>query len=294
VQSHGINDRELHEGEMKSSKRSGPLVIIGGAEDKEEDGTILKSFVRLAGGKKSNIVVIAVASDSPSQVGKHYVQVFKRLGAGKATLLNISAREDANAPAAVGAINNATAVFFTGGTQLRITQLLGGTTLDTALHNAHENGLVLAGTSAGAAMMSSVMIIGSIPGASFRMGNVELGPGMEFISGVLIDQHFEQRGRLRRLLSAIAQYPRDLGIGIDENTAAIVRDGVMEVVGEGCITIVDAGGLTFTNIKELEKNEILTLCGIQVHILANGYQFDLRNRCPVIETATKQGRGKME
>jgi cyanophycinase len=104
---------------------------------------------------------------------------------------------------------------------------------------------------------------------------------MEFISGVLIDQHFEERGRLRRLLSAIAQYPRDLGVGIDEDTAAVVRDGMLEVVGTGCVTIVDAGGLTFTNITQLKKNDILTMCGIQIHILAEGFCFDIKNRQPL-------------
>jgi cyanophycinase len=264
---------------MKSGKGPGPLVIIGGAEDKDGSSSVLDQFVTLAGGAKSDLVVIAVASDYPTQVGQK--EVFKRLGSKKVTLLDIKAREDANAPKAVEAIEKASGVFFTGGTQVRITRQLGGTAVDTALHKRHEEGLVLGGTSAGAAMMSSVMIIGSAPGKSFRLGSVELGPGMEFISGVLIDQHFEERGRLRRLLSAIAQYPRDLGVGIDEDTAAVVRDGVLEVFGTGCVTIVDAGGLTFTNITQLKKNDILTMCGIQIHILAEGFCFDIKNRQPL-------------
>jgi cyanophycinase len=268
---------------MKSSKGPGPLVIIGGAEDKDGDSSILREFVHLAGDSKSNIVVIAVASDHPSRVGQRYIDVFKKLGSKKVTLLDISSREDASAPEAVSSIEKATGVFFTGGTQVRITRLLGGTPVDTALHRRHEEGIVLGGTSAGAAMMSTIMITGSMPEKSFRLGIVELGPGMEFISGVLIDQHFAERGRLRRLLSAIAQYPRDLGLGIDENTAAVVKDGILEVLGTGCVSIIDAGGLTFTNITQLKKNDILTLCGIKIHILAEGFRFDLRNREPLIE-----------
>jgi cyanophycinase len=267
---------------MKSANPPGPLVIIGGAEDKTEASSILREFVSLAGGAKSNIVVIAVASDYPSQVGETYVKTFKKLGAKKVTVLDIRRREDANEEQAVDAIRKATGVFFTGGTQLRITRQLGGTAVDTELHRRHEDGLVLGGTSAGAAMMSSIMITGGIESKSFRLGMVELGPGMEFVSGVLIDQHFEERGRLRRLLSAIAQYPRDLGVGIDEDTAAIVRDGILEVKGTGCVTVVDAGGLTFTNITQLKKNDILTMCGIKVHILADGFRFDLKNREPIL------------
>jgi cyanophycinase len=277
---------------MKSANSPGPLVIIGGAEDKAEECSILREFVALSGGAKSNIVVIAVASDYPSQVGEKYVETFKRLGAKKVTVLDIRRREDANQDLAVESISKATGVFFTGGTQLRITRQLGGTAVDTELHRRHEEGLVLGGTSAGAAMMSSIMITGGIPSKSFRLGMVELGPGMEFISGVLIDQHFEERGRLRRLLSAIAQYPRDLGIGIDEDTAAIVRDGIMEVKGSGCVTIVDAGGLTFTNITQLKKNDILTMCGIKVHILADGFRFDLKNREPILPKPRDRGAQK--
>jgi len=265
------------------SQASGRLVIIGGAEDKEGERAILKEFVRLSGGEAARVVVIAVASDDPSALGARYIEVFKRLGVEEARYLDISSREDANDPSAVEAIQGASGIFFTGGTQLRITRLLGGTKIDTALHKLHEEGLVLAGTSAGAAMMSSVMIVGGISSAPIRVGIVELGPGMEFVSGVLIDQHFEQRGRLRRLLSAVAQYPRDLGVGIDEDTAIVVSEHQFEVIGEGSVTVIDAGALTYTNLLGLNKNDLLALCGVKIHILPAGYGFDLRNRAPIIK-----------
>jgi len=259
------------------------LIIIGGAEDKDGECRILKEFVELSGGEAARTVVIAVASDDPSALGARYIEVFKRLGAAEARYLNISTRQDANDPEAVQAIKSASGVFFTGGTQLRITRLLGGTKIDTALHKLHEEGLVLAGTSAGAAMMSSVMIVGGGSSAPIRVGIVELGPGMEFVSGVLIDQHFEQRGRLRRLLSAVAQYPRDLGVGIDEDTAIVVSDHRFEVIGEGSVTVIDAGALTYTNLLGLHKNDLLALCGVKIHILPAGYGFDLQNRLPLIK-----------
>jgi len=137
---------------------------------------------------------------------------------------------------------------------------------------------VLGGTSAGASMMSSTMIVGGMPETTLRLGIVELGPGMEFIPGVLIDQHFEERGRLRRLLSAVAQHPHQLGLGIDEDTALVVSEGQFEVIGEGTVTVIDAGALIYTNLSELKKNEILALSGIRLHIFPAGYRFDMQRR----------------
>ncbi len=271
---------------MVNKQHSGPLIIIGGAEDKTNDSEILRRFVELAGGPRARLVVIAVASEYPEEVAAIYVDIFERLGAESVRQLGVSNRRHAGNPSAIEAIEKATGVFFTGGNQERITSLLGGTKLDTVLHRRHEEGLVLAGTSAGAAMMSSVMIVGGLMENFFRVGIVALSAGMEFISGVLIDQHFEQRGRLRRLLSAVAQHPHDIGLGVDENTAGVVIDGILEVIGENTVTIVDAGELSFTNLPNLEENDILTLCGVKIHILARGYRFDLRNREPLVEQQT--------
>lgn len=268
---------------MTQAGNAGPLVIIGGSEDQREDRKILHEFVNLSGGPNASIVVITVASELQEEVGSRYVEVFKRLGSNKVRALTINKRGNANTRSAIEAIENATGVFFTGGNQLRITRLLGGTKLDTALHRKHDKGLVLAGTSAGAAMMSTVMVTGGRAETAFRVGIVELNSGMGFINGVLIDQHFEERGRLRRLLLAVAQYPHEIGLGIDENTAIIVRDQEFEVLGQGSVTVVDAGGMTYTNLPSLKNDDILTLCGVKIHILSEGYHFDLRNRVPLIE-----------
>ena len=276
----------------KSGAASGSLVIIGGSEDHFNERKILREFVRRAGESNAKIVVVTVASEAQSEVGDRYAEVFRSLKVNEVRALKINKRADANARSAVEMIERATGVFFTGGNQLRITRLLGGTKLDTMLHRRNEEGLVLAGTSAGAAMMSTVMITGGKPDTAFRIGIVELSPGMGFIGGVLIDQHFEERGRLRRLLLAVAQYPQEIGLGIDENTAVICYDQEFEVLGQGSVTVIDAGGMSYTNLESLSKDDILTLCGVKIHILSEGYRFDLRNREPLIEAEAETQKSK--
>jgi cyanophycinase len=256
----------------------GPIVAIGGAEDKRQERAILSEFVRLAGGQSARIFVVPIASRTPLQTGGRYVDVFMGLGADEAEVIDVACRSEANDPDLVARLDEATAVFFTGGDQFRITSLLGGTRLDEALHRRRDQGLVLGGTSAGAAMLSSTMIVSGIPEATLRVGMVELGPGMDFLRGVIIDQHFEERGRLRRLLSAVAQYPHEIGMGIDEDTAIVVRGGEARVIGSGSVTVVDASALVYTNLPDLDRNgnDVLALSGITLHVLPTGYAFDLK------------------
>jgi cyanophycinase len=269
---------------VKKKRQEGTLVIIGGAENRTLDGSILREFVRLSGGLKAKIFVSAVASGYPIETATSYLQIFRELGVEAVEALDITEREHGNDKRILELVGGATGVFFTGGSQTRITQILGGTNLDDLLHERYENeGLIVAGTSAGAAMMSHIMIAGGKPESAYHFGKVELSPGMNFVSGVLIDQHFEQRGRLRRLLAAVAQYPRDLGIGIDEDTAIIVENDVLRVIGEGSVTIIDAGDISYTNLAHLNKNDMLTIFGVKVHILAAGYRFDLANWKPLVD-----------
>ena len=267
----------------KAERGAGRLVVIGGAEDREAECGVLREFVRLAGGARARLVIISVASDAPEEVAGLYEKTFRRLGVRQVRALDVAGREAANAGESVAAVEAATGVFFTGGNQLRITRLVGGTRLDTALHRRREEGMVLAGTSAGAAMMSSVMIVGSAPTMTLRAGMVELGSGLGFLPGVLIDQHFEQRGRLRRLLAAIAQHPHELGVGVDEDTALVVDGHAFEVFGTGSVTVIDAGGLTHTNLGEAERHDLLAICGVRIHVLPAGYRFDLRDRAPLLD-----------
>ena len=270
---------------MRPRIERGPVVIIGGAEDREGGAEILREFVRLAGGARARIGVIAAASEIASEIAADYVALFRRLGAARARDLKIDSPRDADRAATLGSVADSTGVFFTGGNQLRLTQTLGGTKLDALLRGRHAGGMALAGTSAGAAVMSDVMIAGGPPTSSLRVGSVELSPGLGYVPGVLVDQHFEERGRLRRLLSAVAQHPEDLGLGIDENTAAVVEGTRFRVAGAGTVTVIDASCLTHTNLAGLAGGELLAICGVNVHVLPAGYGFDLRGRTPVTPAA---------
>ena len=272
--------------------KSGPgaLVIIGGAEDKTGEMKILREFVQLAGGEKARIVVVTVATETPLEVGAEYIDVFERIGVTDVRTFDVSTRSAANRSSACKAVEEASGVFFTGGEQIRITELLGGTQMDAALHTAHERGLTLAGTSAGASMMSSTMIVEGAAETNPRLGIVQMAPGMEFIDGVVIDQHFAQRGRLGRLLSAVAQYPHHLGLGIDEDTAVIVRDNEFVVIGRGAVSVVDAGALSYSNLAELRHNDAMVLCGVKLHILPAQYRFDLRARAQITGKQTGSGQ----
>jgi cyanophycinase len=267
---------------MRTAATPGPLVIIGGAEDKKGTCGILRELVRLAGAAKARIVVLTVASEAPTEVGELYREVFQRLGARQVQVLDVRQRDQANDPALLEAIEKATAVFFTGGEQMRITNLLGGTPADRMLRHRHEQGMVLGGTSAGAAMMSGTMIVQGLSEATPRVGNVKIGPGMEFLHGVMIDQHFGQRGRSGRLLTALAQYPHQLGIGIDENTALVVRGDEFEVIGCGAVTVFDAGDATYNDVLERQESQHVALCNVKLHVLTAGLRFNLVDRTPIL------------
>ncbi len=248
------------------------LLIIGGAERR---GTaILARFVELAGGPAADIVVLATASRDPDILETEYVSAFTGLGAGTVRALRAGTRAEAADPAALA---GATGVFFTGGDQRRITSILGGTALDSTLQARVADGsLVLGGTSAGAAMMSGTMIVGGDePGVTTTA--VRTAPGLELLPGVLIDMHFAERGRLNRLLSAVALYPHELGLGIDEDTAILTDGDWFEVLGRGSVTVVDAG--CAADIRVPDEGPI-AIAGARIHVLPAGFTFHLTGRRP--------------
>lgn len=261
----------------------GQLIIIGGAEDKEGDCKILREFVRRAGGLQARVVVMTVATGLPGEVGETYLNVFERLGVEDVRVVDTATREDASNPKAIADIEQATGIFFTGGNQARITECIKDTELDVALHKRFADGAVIAGTSAGAAMMPDTMIVEGESESNPKLETVRMDRGMGFFPGVVIDQHFAQRGRLGRLLSAVAQQPAVLGFGIDENTAIAINSHEVEVIGESSITIVDVSGLTHNNVEQLLKDEALALCGVKLHILPHGYRFNLDTRSCICE-----------
>ena len=268
---------------MADNANPGQLVIIGGAEEKEGECKVLREFVRRAGGTKAKVLIMTAATELPREVGEDYTKIFEKLGAEEVRIIDTVSREDAGSQTFIDAVENATGVFFTGGDQARITSIIKDTPLDQAIHKRYNEGIVVGGTSAGAAMMPDVMIVEGDSQTNPRVEVVEMGPGMGFLPGIVVDQHFSQRGRLGRLIAALAQQPAVLGLGIDENTAVVVNGDEFEVVGEGCITIVDVAEITHCNVDELLKDEALAICGAKLHILPNGYRFDLKKRKPILD-----------
>ncbi|MBI5848518.1 MAG: cyanophycinase [Nitrospirae bacterium] len=267
---------------MKLEAPRGRLLAIGGHEDKGAKCEILKEFVRLAKGKAS-LVVMTIAAKNAKELGKEYARVFRNFGVKDITVVDISTREDTHTKKSVLAIEKATGVFFTGGDALDVTGLLGGTEIDRLLHKRYEEGMILGGTSAGAAMMSHAIIIDGESDANPRLSDVQIAPGEEFIMGAIIDTHFSQRGRHGRLISAVAQHPHDLGIGIDENTAILLEDHQFRVLGEGAVTVIDVGSAKYTNVPDAKEGESLALYDVKMHILPAGHGFDLEAHQPLMK-----------
>lgn len=264
-------------------KVQGNLVIIGGSEDKEKDCFILKQVVQLAGGSAARMAVLTTASLKPEQVGKEYIEVFKKLGLKEVSIFNISDRRKACDSEIIKKLKESTGIFFTGGDQLRITGTLGGTELEKSLYDLYRQGVVIAGTSAGASVMSDTMIVGGYNDDTPQVTSLSMAPGLGFLKEVVIDQHFAQRGRTGRLLSVIAHNPYILGIGIDEDTAIVVRsDGHLEVIGSNSATVLDGKNIGYSNVSELEPNQPLIITNVILHTLSSGCRFSLKERKPMI------------
>jgi cyanophycinase len=266
-----------------STRRTGPVIAIGGAEDKEGDAVILKEVIRKAGGPDARIVLLTVATEKPEEVSGEYLKTLKRLGATNLDTVDVSDREHALDPELIAKLASAQCLYFTGGDQLFITSLLGGTPMEKCMYEMHENGVVIAGTSAGAAMMGTSMIVSGSSDDNPKSETVQIAPGMDFLDRMTIDTHFSQRGRHGRLMTAIAHYPRCLGVGLDEDTAIVVRGTRFTVIGSGCATVTDFSNLSYSSLPHLEKGESLSLHDIRVHVLAAGQRFDVETRRPIVD-----------
>lgn len=261
----------------------GHLLVIGGAEDKYNERRILKKFLELAGGEKAEILIVPVASDFPEFAADIYVQAFRRLGVANPRVLRATSRQDVFQADAETLLDGVTGVFITGGDQMRLVSILGGTKFSQILRRmAAETDLVLAGTSAGAAGMSTSMIVRGESTPHPQKSSVRLSPGLGFLKNVIIDQHFTERGRISRLITAVSYNPYNLGIGIDENTAIILdNEGVLEVFGQGTVTVVDGSQITYNEIAEVDEHQSFSVCGVQLHILGDGLIYDYFNRHPL-------------
>jgi cyanophycinase len=263
----------------------GTVIVIGGAEDKVRDRVILGRFVALAGGPGARITVISTASSLGTEAGARYREIFADLGAASVTTIHAVTRLQANDEHAAGLVREATGIFMTGGNQLRLSSMIGGTRLAEAIAERFRAGAVVAGTSAGASAVSSHMIAFGASGATPKHRMAQIAAGLGLLPGVIVDQHFQQRNRLGRLLSLIAQNPMLLGLGVDEDTAGVVGpDQVMEVIGRGSITVVD-GAASDTDAWEIRGHRPLMISGVVLHSLPAGYRFDLRRRTRVVTPA---------
>lgn len=265
-------------------KLVGNLIIIGGAEDKEGKKEILKKVCDSINKDKDMLLIATIATEYPEEAASKYNKVFSELEVKNIKVLDIGERIQAFDEKNIKLIKEASLIFFTGGDQLRITSLIGGTPVYDALKKSVENGSFIVGTSAGASVMSDTMIVQGDNDDSPRKCTLKMAPGLGFIKEVIIDQHFAQRGRIGRLLTGIAQNPEVLGIGIDENTAIIVdKNGIIEVIGEGAVYFIDGTTITYTNVSELHGDDILSMHNIKLHVLTSGEKFDLIKKLPFEE-----------
>jgi cyanophycinase len=264
----------------ESVSPKGTLIIIGGHEDKEGDKLILRALVERVG--KGKLVVATVASQVPDEVWADYEPLFHDMGVKEVEHLDVSSRAEGKSEEKLRILDGATAVFFTGGDQLKITSQLGDTPIYERIRQIYLDGGTIAGTSAGASVVCETMMVSGGSDESHVIGSsLRMAPGFGLIPGVIIDQHFAQRGRIGRLIAAVAQNPRILGIGIDEDTAILCDpDHCFQVLGSGAVYIVDAADVTYSNLTEEASDRTLSTFDLKVHVLSMGDEYDIATRRP--------------
>jgi len=263
---------------VPAGKARGWIVPIGGAENKENDRHILARFLEVSGGGDADIVVIPTASRM-HETGPRYERLFSELGARRVTVMDFDTRRDCQEPGRLTRLEQATGIFFTGGNQLRLSTLLGGTPVAKLVRARNAQGMTVGGTSAGASILSEHMIAFGDEGSSVISGSVRLAPGLGLTNRFIIDQHFRQRDRLGRLITALSYNPFAIGIGLDEDTATFISPNeILEVVGSGGVTVVDASEVTFSSISEVGEGQPICTLGLRLHILVAGATFDLNTR----------------
>jgi len=256
------------------------LIIIGGHEDKTDKKLILRAVAERVGSGK--LVIATVASGMQKEQYEEYERIFRGLGVRHIYKLEVETRQDAMSDRHVRILDDCNAIFFTGGDQAKITSQLGCSPVCERIQEIYEKGGCIAGTSAGASVMSETMMVSGNGEQTHKIGGaLHLAPGLGLIRGIIVDQHFAERGRIGRLLGAVSQNPRILGIGIDENTAVIVeRDRKFTVLGDGGVTILDAGASTYSNITDEETERSLSVFDVKLHLLSQGDVFDCDSRRP--------------
>ncbi|HMM25617.1 MULTISPECIES: cyanophycinase [Pseudoxanthomonas] len=261
-----------------NGEHRGWIIPIGGAEDKDTNPRILARFVELSGGADADIVVIPTASRLKDS-GTRYETLFQGMGAARVEVLDFDTRRDCQEEGRLARLAEASGIFFTGGNQLRLSTILGGTQVARCIRLRNAQGVTVAGTSAGAGFLSEHMIAFGAEGSSPRASSVRLAPGLGLTNRFVIDQHFRQRDRLGRLTAALGYNPFAIGIGLDEDTAAFISpDDTLEVEGSGAVTVVDAHDLQFSSMAQAGEDDPVCLLGLGVHILIAGATFNLHTR----------------
>lgn len=272
---------------LSSAGKRGALMAIGGAEDKGKVRSVLTAFVRLAGGRSARIAVVPAASTEAAWAGALYQGLFADLEADSVQVVHVNSRQDAQDAANARLVEEATAVFLTGGNQLRLATLLGGTRVGDTIRTCHANGLVVAGTSAGASILCQNMIAFGRSGEWPTQRMVQLVVGLGLTNRVIIDQHFRQRGRIGRLMVAVAYNPYLIGLGIDEDTAVVLNEqNRMDVIGRGSVIVVDGAEMSYTDIDHVQHHHPVAMTDMRLHVLTEGARYDLLTRRPDIPGAT--------
>jgi cyanophycinase len=263
------------------SKSDTVLFAIGGGDLREAED-ILEEFTGLLKEKSdAQVTVLTVATNEPEEAAKKYDSLFRGLGIKHVSLLDVSDRRDGFEEKNLKKIREADALFFTGGDQLNVTSLMGGSPLHNLIYERVREGFIVAGTSAGAMMMSNSMITSGSGSTQPKVTGVEIAPGMDLLGSTIIDTHFTERGRHGRLMTAVAHYPQHLGIGLDERTAICAKGKEFKVIGAGVVTVMDGSRMKHNNLPYRKEGELLGMFGIEVHVLPAGYKYDLKNREPI-------------
>ncbi len=257
------------------------VLIIGGAEDKLNERHILRKFVELSGGAAAHILIVPVPSDFPLVTATLYKSIFENLGIKQVSVLEAFSRQEILKVNADDVLNGVTGVFLTGGDQMRLSSLLGGTDFLKELKLAVKNGITIGGSSAGASSLSSTMIVRGEPGVQPLKDSIRLCPGLGILKNIIIDQHFTERNRIARLITAVAYNPNNLGIGIDENTAIHIKNtGILEVLGTGTVTIIDGSNISYNTISDVHEAEPFSVMDLKINILSSSVRYDVYNRKP--------------
>jgi cyanophycinase len=269
----------------------GKLIIIGGHEEKDDDREILEFVAEEVKRLKGSLVLMTVATHMPEDLVKEYTAVFRDLGVETIEAIDVRVREDGHNEANINKIEKNSVIFFTGGDQLRITSQIGDSPLYQRLVDHFHRGMTIVGTSAGAAAMPETMLVAGPSDESADNATLTMAPGLGLLPGVVIDSHFAQRGRIGRLLGAVAHNPKNLGIGIDEDTAIVVEHGTLfSVIGSGAVYVIDGSTITASSLSETTAEGIISIYDVRLHVLAGGDCFDLEKRRPVEKTVEEVER----